>query len=162
MTTATETTANTSSGPFGLPTLEGLLGRFADSGETAVRVITGAFLVPHGAQKLFGWFGGYGLEATGQYFESQMGFYNGYLAALGAGSVEFFGGLALALGLFTRSAALAITVMLLIASTFHLGAGFFWTAGGWEYPILWAALAFSYALKGGGKYSIDHLLSLKY
>jgi len=162
MTTATETTSTTTSGPFGLPTLEGLLGRFEGLGDVAARVVAGAFLMPHGAQKLFGWFGGYGLEATGQFFQSQLGFSNGYLAALGAGSVEFFGGLALALGLFTRTAAIAITAMLLVASTVHFGAGFFWTGGGWEYPILWAILAASFAVKGGGRYSLDQILGIKY
>ncbi|NVJ69338.1 MAG: DoxX family protein [Alphaproteobacteria bacterium] len=161
MTTATETN-ETPSGFLGLPTLEGLLGQYAGLGDAAARVTTGAFLVPHGAQKLFGWFGGYGLDATGHFFQTQLGFSNGFLAALGAGSVEFFGGLLLALGLFTRSAAIAITVMLLVASSVHFGAGFFWTGGGWEYPILWAVLALSYIVKGGGRYSLDAKLGLKY
>ncbi|WP_417451146.1 DoxX family protein [Kordiimonas sp.] len=151
-----------SRGPFGLPTLESLLGRFGVIGTTLTRVVAGLFLMPHGAQKLFGLFGGYGLEATGQFFSSQLGFSNGYLAALGAGSVEFFGGLALALGLFTRSAAIAITVMLLVASSVHFGAGFFWTSGGFEYPVLWAILAFSFAFTGGGRYSLDQILNIKY
>ncbi len=162
MTTATDATNTTTSGPFGLPTLEGLVGRFSDVGDLATRVAAGAFLMPHGAQKLFGWFGGYGLEATCQFFQSQLGFSNGYLAALGAGSVEFFAGLALALGLFTRTAAIVITVMLLVASTVHFGAGFFWTAGGWEYPILWAIVAASFAAKGGGRYSLDQKFGIKY
>lgn len=156
------TTQTISRGPFGLPTLEAILGGYNDLGNTLARVVAGLFLVPHGAQKLFGWFGGYGLEATGQFFASQLGFSNGYLAALGAGSVEFFAGLALALGLFTRSAAIAITVMLLVASQFHFGAGYFWTDGGWEYPILWAALAFSFALKGGGRFSLDQKFGIRY
>jgi len=159
MTTQTESNTR---GLFGLPTPEGILGGHAEFGGTLARVATGLFLVPHGAQKLFGWFGGYGLEATGQFFAGQLGFSNGYLAALGAGSVEFFAGLALALGLFTRSAAIAITVMLLVASTFHFGAGFFWTNGGWEYPILWATVAFSFAFTGGGRYSLDNTFGIKY
>ncbi|TNE62480.1 MAG: DoxX family protein [Alphaproteobacteria bacterium] len=156
------TTQTNSTGPFGLPTLEGILGGFAGLGETLTRVAAGLFLMPHGAQKLFGLFGGYGLEATGQFFETQLGFSNGYLAALGAGSVEFFGGLLLALGLFTRSAGIAIAVMLLVATTVHIGNGFFWTGGGWEYPVLWAILAIGFALKGGGKYSLDQKFGIKY
>lgn len=148
--------------PFGLPTLEGLLGRFDGLGDAAIRIAAGLFLVPHGAQKLFGLFGGYGLEATGQFFESQLGFAHGYLAALGAGSVEFFGGLLLALGLFTRLSGIAVAVMLGVAATIHLGAGFFWTDGGWEYPVLWAVIAAGYAVKGGGRYSLDNALGLKY
>jgi putative oxidoreductase len=145
-----------------LPTLADALGRFAGLGDTAIRVAAGVFLAPHGAQKLFGWFGGYGLEATGQFFETQMGFANGFLAALGAGSVEFFGGIALALGFFTRSAAIAIAVMLAVASTFHIGAGFFWTDGGWEYPVLWAIVAAAFAVKGGGRHSLDARLGIKF
>jgi len=130
--------------------------------DTLLRIAAGAFLIPHGAQKLFGWFGGYGLEATGQFFETQLGFSNGYLAALGAGSVEFFAGIALAAGLFTRLSALAITLLLVVASNVHFGAGFFWTDGGWEYPILWAILAASFITKGGGQYSADSLLGIRF
>lgn len=141
--------------------IEGLA-KGTDITETLVRVTAGAFLMPHGAQKLFGWFGGYGLEATGQFFANQLGFANGYLAALGAGSVEFFGGLALALGLFTRASALAVTVLLLVASNVHFGAGFFWTEGGWEYPILWAIVALAFVTKGGGKYSLDSVFGIRF
>jgi putative oxidoreductase len=128
------------------------LGRFT---EPALRIAAGVFLVPHGAQKLFGWFGGYGLEATGQFFQDQLGYSNGYLAALGAGSVEFFGGLLLALGLFTRLSAAAITVLLLVAITVHLPNGIFWNEGGIEYPLLWAVLTASFVIRGGGTYSLD-------
>lgn len=141
--------------------IEGLT-KGSDITETLVRVAAGAFLVPHGAQKLFGWFGGYGLEATGQFFETQLGFANGHLAALGAGSVEFFGGIALALGLLTRASALAITAMLLVAATVHIGAGFFWTNGGWEYPVLWAIVTLAFVTKGGGKYSLDKVLGIRF
>ena len=98
------------------------------------------------------------MEATGQYFQTQLGFANGYLAAFGAGSVELFGGLLLALGLFTRPAAAAIAVMLAGAATVHLGSGFFWTGGGWEYPALWAVVALMFALRGGGALSLDRMI----
>lgn len=133
-----------------------------DITDTLLRVAAGAFLVPHGAQKLFGWFGGYGLEATGQFFQTQLGFSQGYLVALGSGSIEFFGGIALAVGLLTRFSALAIAVLLVVASTVHTGAGFFWTDGGWEYPVLWATVALSFVTKGGGRYSIDNMLGLRF
>lgn len=161
MTTTTHTSSKEKT-KTAFPTLEGILGRFSDLGDAAIRFAAGAFLVPHGAQKLFGWFGGHGLEATGQFFGAQLGFANGYLAALGAGSVEFFAGTALAVGLFTRSAAIAIAVMLLIASTVHLGAGFFWTNGGWEYPVLWAIIALGYAAKGGGRFSLDAKFGIEF
>jgi putative oxidoreductase len=130
-----------------------------DLAETALRVAAGLFLVPHGSQKLFGLFGGHGLEATGQFFETQLGFANGYLAALAAGSIEVFAGLLLALGLGTRFAAAAILALLVVATTVHLPAGFFWTNGGWEYPALWAIVALSFALKGGGRFALDRLFA---
>ena len=142
-----------------LPALKPVYANLSGAGEALLRVAAGAFLIPHGAQKLFGVFGGYGLEATGQFFQTQLGFANGYLAALGAGSVEVFGGLLLALGLFTRLAAGSIAAMLAVAAiTVHLGNGFFWTGGGWEYPVLWAIIALMFVLRGGGQYSLDRLI----
>jgi putative oxidoreductase len=141
-----------------LPALRPVYDNLSGLGVAALRVAAGAFLIPHGAQKLFGAFGGYGLEATGQFFQTQLGFANGYIAALGAGSVEVFGGLLLALGLFTRLAAGAIAVVLLVAASVHIGAGFFWSNGGWEYPVLWALVAAMFAVKGGGAYSVDRLI----
>lgn len=155
MTNSTSTLSNK------IASLSETLNGFSSHTDTLVRVTVGAFLMPHGAQKLFGWFGGYGLEATGQFFETQLGFSNGYLAALGAGSVEFFGGLFLALGLLTRPAAAAIAIMLLVASNVHFGAGFFWTDGGWEYPVLWAIAALAFVAKGGGRFSLDRALGLR-
>ena len=75
-----------------------LLGSNAGFAALVLRVPVGLILAAHGAQKLFGWFGGYGLEGTGQWMAS-IGLEPGYLMALLAGSAEFFGGLALALGL---------------------------------------------------------------
>lgn len=129
--------------------------------ETILRVVVGLFLVPHGAQKLFGWFGGYGLEATGQYFDSQMGGTNGILIAGGAGFVEFFGGLALALGLLTRLSALGATILLFVASSMHIGAGFFWTSGGYEYPVLWAIATAYFIVRGGNGLSADAFIRTK-
>lgn len=151
----TDTTADTT---LVIPALKPVYAGTSALSETLLRVAAGLFLMPHGAQKLFGLFGGYGLSATGDFFQTQLGFSNGYLAALGAGSVEVFGGLLLALGLFTRFAAAAIAVMLLVASTIHLGAGFFWTAGGWEYPVLWAIVALSFVARGGGAWSLDRMI----
>jgi putative oxidoreductase len=151
----TDTTADTT---LIIPALKPVYGSLSGFSQALLRVAAGAFLIPHGAQKLFGAFGGYGLEATGQYFQTQLGFANGYLAAFGAGSVELFGGLLLALGLFTRLAAGSIAVMLAVAASFHLGAGFFWTDGGWEYPVLWAIIALMFVVRGGGQYSIDRLI----
>jgi putative oxidoreductase len=141
-----------------IPVLKPVYVSLSGFSEALLRIAAGGFLIPHGAQKLFGAFGGYGLEATGQYFQTQLGFANGYLAAFGAGSVELVCGLLLALGLFTRLAAGSIAVMLVVATSFHLGAGFFWNEGGWEYPVMWAIIALMFVVRGGGQYSLDRLI----
>ena len=75
--------------------------------------------------------------------------------ALLIGLVEFVGGLLIAFGLLTRPAAAATAVFMAFAVSFHLGNGFFWTARGYEYPILWGLAAAFFAIKGAGAYSID-------
>lgn len=142
------------------------IGRSLDSlGHLAwpiVRITTGLLLMPHGAQKLFGWFGGHGLEATGQFFAGSMGMEPGIVFAFLAGFVEFFGGLALVLGLLTRPAALGVAVLLGVAMTVHIPNGFFWSAGGYEYPLMWALLAVAIFLRGGGEASLDRKLGLPF
>lgn len=127
-----------------------------------VRVTTGLLLMPHGAQKLFGWFGGYGLSGTGAFFSDTLGMQPGILFALLAGLVEFFGGLALVLGLLTRPAAAAVAVLLATALSVHVPNGFFWTNGGIEYPLMWFLLALALLLRGGGEYSLDRRLGLRF
>lgn len=124
-----------------------------------VRIAAGLMLVPHGAQKLFGWFGGYGLTGTAGYFGGTLGLEPGILFALTAGIIEFFGGFALALGLFTRPVALVVSAFL--AATIiivHLPNGFFWGAGGFEYPLLWSLVALAAFFHGGGQWSLDAAL----
>jgi putative oxidoreductase len=119
--------------------------------------------MPHGAQKLFGWFGGYGLEGTGGFFSQNLGLEPGLLWAALVGGVEFFGGLLLALGLLTRPAALAIAVVMAVAVlAVHLPNGFFWTSGGYEYPLLWGLIALAIAFKGGAELSLDRALGREF
>ena len=118
---------------------------------------TGLLLVPHGAQKLFGWFGGYGVEATGQFFATQLGL--PAPLALVAGLIEFVGGLMLAAGFITRPVAGLVVAMMAVATLkVHLSFGFFWTSGGFEYPLFWGLAALSFVLRGGGRYSVDALI----
>jgi putative oxidoreductase len=126
-----------------------------------IRVVTGLWLMPHGAQKLFGWFGGHGLTGTGQFFDS-IGMSPGLPMALAAGIIEFFGGLMLALGLLTRPVALVVAAFLMVAMTVHIHNGFFWTNGGLEYPLMWAVLAIALLIRGGGYYSLDARLGLRF
>ena len=141
--------------------LDPAFGAIADAlspfAQPLLRATTGLLLVPHGAQKLFGWFGGYGLTATGQFFSTKLGLPASL--ALAAGLIEFFGGLLLALGLLTRPVAALVAGMMFVAVfQVHLGAGFFWTAGGYEYPLLWGVVALVFAIVGGGRYSLDALI----
>ena len=130
---------------------------------TLVRIATGLILVPHGAQKLFGWFGGGGLTGTAQFFEQNLGLYPGLLFAGLAGATEFVGGLLLALGLLTRlSAAAVVAVMAYAAFVVHWGNGFFWTAGGYEFPLLWGLVALALVIRGGGPLSLDRILGWKF
>jgi len=119
-----------------------------------VRAVTGLWMMPHGAQKLFGWFGG-NPEAMAAFF-AKIGLTPALPLTYLAGSVEFFGGLLLALGLWTRPAAAAAMVLMLVAVIkVHLGSGFFWTHEGWEYPLMWAILALAILLRGAGPLSLD-------
>ena len=129
------------------------LSRFADP---LSRAAVGLLLMPHGAQKLFGWFGGYGLEGTAGFFAGNLGLEPGFFWAGLVGGVEFFGGLFLAVGFLTRPVAAAIAILMAVAMfRVHLGNGFFWTDGGYEYPLMWGLLALGYVLRGGGGTSID-------
>jgi len=142
-----------------VPALVPLVNVLSPLGQPLVRVTAGLFAMPHGAQKLFGLFGGHGLVATGQSFAENLGLHPGFLWALAAGLIEFFGGACLALGLFTRAAAALLTGLLLFAAFWvHLGNGFFWNQGGVEYPLLWGLVCFSFVLRGGGTASLDQLM----
>ncbi len=131
-----------------------------DLGLLVLRIAVGLTLVPHGAQKLFGWFGGYGVKGTGAWLDS-MGAKNGWVIALLAGIAEFFGGLGLAFGLLTPIAAAGVIIVMLGAIvTAHKGKGFFNTNGGWEFPLLIALGALAIAIAGPGAYSADAVLGL--
>ena len=122
-----------------------------------VRLAIGLGFAAHGAQKLFGWFGGYGLAGTGGFFES-LGFKPGKLFAGAAGVTELLGGLLLALGLGGPiGSMLIISVMVVAILAIHLSSGFF-APNGIELPLLYAAVGFTFAFVGFGAYSLDAVL----
>ncbi|MGB5808125.1 DoxX family protein [Castellaniella sp.] len=133
----------------------------ADWGTVALRIPVGIIFAAHGAQKLFGWFGGYGLEGTGQWMAS-IGLTPGYLMALLAGGTEFFGGLALIIGLLVRpaSAALAFAMVVAIFSA-HIDKGLFVANNGYEFALALLAVTVSLVFTGAGRASLDRTLSQK-
>ncbi|AJF70122.1 DoxX family membrane protein [Streptomyces vietnamensis] len=126
-----------------------------DFGLLVLRVGTGAVLAAHGTQKLFGWFGGGGLEGTTKAMEA-MGFHPGRESAIAAGLGEAGGGALLALGFATPAAGAAAAGAMAGAVAVHAPAGFFAMAGGYEYPAFLGFTAAAIGIAGAGRYSLDH------
>jgi putative oxidoreductase len=123
-----------------------------------LRLCVGGLFVGHGTQKLFGWFGGYGLDATAAGFES-MGLRPGRHNAIAASAAEAGGGAAFALGLATPLAASALTATMLTAiHRVHLKNGPWVTKGGYEYNLVLIAAVLAITETGPGKVSLDHVL----
>ncbi|OHU84333.1 MULTISPECIES: DoxX family protein [Pseudoalteromonas] len=143
-------------------TLLKILSSGAGSAALVLRIPVGVILAAHGAQKLFGWFGGYGLAGTGQWMAS-IGLEPGYLMAFLAGSAEFFGGLALIAGLLTRPAALVSAFTMLVAIfTVHFSNGLFMSNNGYEFGLALFAATLALTIQGGGQLSMDNWLSKKF
>jgi putative oxidoreductase len=124
------------------------------------RIVLGLGISAHGAQKLFGWYGGYGVKGTGGFMES-LGFRPGSLFALAAGLGEFGGGLLTLLGLGGPiGPALVVMVMLVAILTVHLGHGFFVSKNGVELPLTYISGSLLIALAGPGTYSVDNALGI--
>jgi putative oxidoreductase len=127
-----------------------------------LRVFLGVVFFPHGAQKMLGWFGGHGFSGT-------MGFFTGsgipWVFAFLAIVAEFFGALGLITGLLTRVAAFGIGVVMAVATTMHWQNGFFmnWYGNqkgeGFEYHLLALAIAVALMIRGGGRWSVDAIIS---
>src|SRR3984893_14980023 len=127
-----------------------------------VRLAIGFPLAAHGAQKLFGWFGGGGIAGTAPFFE-QLGFRPAPLHAALAGIAETAGGLLLAAGLFTPLAAAALLgVMVVAVGSVHWGKGFFLQTGGLEYNLVLGAGALAVAFTGPGDLSLDRSLGISW
>ncbi|GAB0110119.1 DoxX family protein [Pseudoalteromonas distincta] len=141
--------------------LNTLLSSKAGVAALILRVPVGLILAAHGAQKLFAWFGGYGLEGTGQWMAS-IGLEPGYWLAMMAGSAEFFGGIALAIGLLTRPAAVVTAFTMLIAIfSVHISNGLFMANNGYEYALTLLVVTVVLAIQGAGSFSLDNVLAKK-
>jgi putative oxidoreductase len=129
-------------------------------GLLAIRVVVGLLFLGHGAQKLFGRFGGQGPAGTGALFES-LGLRPGRQTALAAGAAEMTGGILFATGLVTPlGSALISAVMLVAIWTVHRSNGLWITDEGFEYNLVLLALAFGVSAIGAGTWSLDHVLGL--
>lgn len=142
-----------------------LLATESDLGALLTRVALGVVMFPHGAQKVLGWWGGYGLSGTVETFTEKMGIPLPLaLAAIGA---EFLGSLGLVVGLGTRVAAFGIGVTMAVAATMHAGNGFFmnWYGAqegeGFEYHLLAIGMAAALVVRGAGALSLDRVLATK-
>ena len=125
-----------------------------------LRIVVGLLMSAHGAQKLFGAFGGYGIEGTGGFLET-LGFRPGRAFAVAAGTSEFAGGLLIAAGLLGPvGPALVLATMIVAMGTVHLSKGLFATTDGVELPLLYAIVAVTLIFTGFGEYSVDAVAGL--
>jgi putative oxidoreductase len=132
--------------------------KMIDIGLLIIRLVIGLLFIGHGAQKLFGWFGGYGLKGTGGWMES-LGLKPGVTMALMAGLTELIGGILFALGLLTPLAGLMIAGTMVMAIVKVHGQNGLWsTQNGYEYNLTLLAVAIGIALIGPGQYALDALL----
>jgi putative oxidoreductase len=129
------------------------------TGLLVLRLVVGLILAAHGAQKLFGWWGGYGIGGTGGWLAS-LGFRPGATMAVITGLAEVAGGLGLALGLLTPLAAAVVLGTMAVAAWTHAASGLWASNGGYELAVINAAVAVALAFTGAGQYSIDNALGL--
>ncbi|WP_076414064.1 DoxX family protein [Shewanella sp. UCD-KL12] len=123
-----------------------------------LRIGAGVIFAAHGSQKLFGWFGGYGLDGTAGWMAS-IGLEPGLLMAALAGGAEFFGGVLLILGLFVRPAALVLAITMLVAIvSVHLQNGLFMSNNGYEFGLALLVISLGLVFRGAGSLSGDRML----
>jgi putative oxidoreductase len=154
-------------GDTGNPVTAGILGLLrtgGTTGPTVLRLTLAAVIFPHGAQKLLGWFGGYGFTGTMGFFTGTMGI--PWLLAFGVIVIEFFAPVLLLLGAATRAAAFALGVVMTTAMMMvHVRNGFFmnWSGSqkgeGIEYFVLLLGIVLALLVSGGGRWSVDHRIA---
>jgi putative oxidoreductase len=140
-----------------VPAFSGIYAAFDPIALPLLRLTMGLILVPHGCQKLFGWFGGLGFEKFTEIFD-KIGWHPAVFWVALVALTESVGGLMLAFGFLTRFAAAAILIFMLNAMWSTSAKGFFWAQGGMEYPLLIGVVALVFLIKGGGRFSVDHAL----
>ena len=140
-----------------VPAFSGIYAAFDPIALPLLRLTMGLILVPHGCQKLFGWFGGAGFEKFTGFFD-KMGWHPAAFWVALVALTEIVGGLLLAFGFLTRFAAAAILIFMVNAIWATSAKGFFWTQGGMEYSLLIGVVALVFLIKGGGRFSVDHAL----
>src|SRR4029434_7674886 len=125
--------------------------------EPILRIVLGGILIPHGMQKLFGVFGGMGFAGNAALFD-RIGYTPGIFWGTLVGCTELIGGIMLVLGLFTRFAAAAVVIFMIVAVKFTSARGFFWTQGGSEYALLIGFCALFFLIRGGGAWALGPAL----
>jgi putative oxidoreductase len=130
-----------------------------DTGLLIARLVFGSVMAAHGAQKLFGWFGGHGIAGTGNFFDS-LGFRPGRLLAVAAGLGEVSSGLLVASGLFGPIGPAVMLSVMIVASSLHWSNGLFAMKNGIELPLLYSTGAVALALTGYGAFSLDALFGI--
>jgi putative oxidoreductase len=140
-----------------IPALGRLYEAVSEFAEPILRIGLGGILIPHGCQKLFGMFGGQGLSANAALFD-RIGYSPGMFWGTLVGCTELVGGILLVLGLFTRFAAAAVFIFMIVAVKFTSAKGFFWTNGGFEFALLIGICALYFLLRGGGHWSLDRMI----
>ena len=141
-----------------IPAFGRIYEKFAGCMLPMLRIVLGAILIPHGCQKLFGWFGGMGFERFSGLFD-QLGYKPGALWVMIVALTELVGGILLIFGLFTRVAAAGVVIFMINAVWFTSAKGFFWTSGGSEFSLLLLAVALVFLVRGGGELSLDSKMS---
>lgn len=144
-----------------VPALEGVYSALESYSWPLLRVATGLFFVPHGMQKLFGFWGG-DIHKTALGF-ARDGLHPALFWAYYIGCLEFFGGILLAIGLLTRPvAALFVGFMFVAAFHVHIHIGWFWPSRGMEIPLYLMLMALALLIRGGGPWSIDRVFGREF
>lgn len=144
-----------------IPSLGNLYARLEPFVLPLLRAGLGIILIAHGCQKLFGMFGGMGLNANAALFQ-RLGYSPGMFWGTLVGCTETFGGALLVIGLFTRPAALSVVIFMIFSIHFTSAKGFFWSQGGMEYSILILLVALVFLIRGAGNYSVDQRLGKEF